>query len=187
MEKKIHKLAVKNGKFNFLDLVILVLIISILSVCVIYYYNLFDINKMLNKDSADTVNNKIEGELTYKVVIDDINLRENDVIDIVNYPDIKNLYTDNVVGKMTAIDYETYYVSEYDQETEQEKSVEKKRATITVLVPAKYVEGEGYFVNNLQILVGNQISVMFRVNNTFKSFKGYCSSFTFSTGGVAND
>ena len=187
MEKKKHKLAVKQGKFNFLDLIIIVLIVGILSACVIYYYNLFDINKTSNKESTDTVNNKIEGELTYKVVIDDINLRENDVIDIVNYPAIKNLYADDIAGTMTAIDYETYYVSEYDQETQQEKSVEKKRATITVLVPAQYVESVGYFVNNLQILVGKQIPVIFRVNNTFKSFKGYCSSLTFSTGGVADD
>lgn len=187
MEKKKHKLTVRKGKFNFIDLAILVLVLLILSACVIYYYNLFDINKTSNKDSVDTVNNEISGELTYKVVIDDINLRENDVIDIVNYPAIKNSYSDDVVGTMTAIDYETYYVLEYDQETEQEKSVEKKRVTITVLVPARYVEGKGYFVNNLQILVGNQIPVTFRVNNTFKSFKGNCSSLTFSIGGAAND
>ncbi|MBO5715527.1 MAG: hypothetical protein J6S23_03935 [Clostridia bacterium] len=187
MENKRHKVAVKKGKFNFIDLVVVVLVLTIAFWCISYYYDLFTISNDTDTEAVAAVSKEIEGKLIYKVVIDDLNLREYELIDIINNPTIKNFYNDKIVGKMIGINYETYYVSEYDETTEKENSVEKKRATITVVVPARYVEGVGYFVNDRQIMVGKSLSVTFKVNSGFRDFNGRCSALTFSMGGIADD
>ena len=194
MENKIHNTTVKKGRVNFIDIFILISVISILVWCV-SYYDLLNENQTPPSQSTSEVVSQINGKLTYTVVVENWIFNNDEQIDTVHYSSIKNVLTDNISGKIIEFVFEEKIDSNILQksETTDDKSEEKGtqgkstqgKATITIEVDAVYIQGDGYFVDGRQILIGNEYPLITKVyltenrDSIYKKCVGYCSSLSF--------
>ena len=157
----------KERKFNFVDFLLIVLILAIIGAAVY----LFTSGAFFKLKGADQ-----EGTMIYTVEIQGVSsdylnqIKENDVV--------VNSVTKNTLGTVTSVDYNTKQtVLEYVEVDGVYEGVlseypDQYTVLVTVTATAKYVAGDGYFVNDCRIAVGEGLSLRFP-NFTAE---GYCIS-----------
>ena len=189
MENKIHNTTVKKGRVNFIDIFILISVIAILVWCV-SYYDLLNENQTPPSQSTSEDVSQINGKLTYTVVVENLEFKDSEQLDTVRYSPVKNVLTDNISGKIIGFVFEEKIDSSILQKSEitDEKSEDKVtqgKATFTIEVDAVYIQGDGYFVDGKQILIGNEYPLITKVyltknmDSVYKKCVGYCSSLSF--------
>lgn len=189
MENKIHNTTVKKGRVNFIDIFILISVIAILVWCV-SYYDLLNENQTPPSQSTSEDVSQMNGKLTYTVVVENLEFKDSEQLDTVRYSPVKNVLTDNISGKIIGFVFEEKIDSSILQKSEitDEKSEDKVtqgKATFTIEVDAVYIQGDGYFVDGRQILIGNEYSLITKVyltenrDSIYKKCVGYCSSLSF--------
>ena len=158
----------KQRKFNFVDFLLIVVILALVAVAVY----LFTSGTILDKLKSDT-----SGTLTYTIEINGVSgeylnkIKENDVV--------VHAVTKSTLGTVATVDYNTKQtVLEYVENEGVYQGVlveypDRYTVHVTVTTNAKYVEGDGYFVNNCRIAVGEGMSLHFP---DFAA-EGYCISF----------
>ena len=152
----------KKFRFNFIDFLIIVLILAIIAAVVYIFVPLSWLNQ--NKGTVD-LQYYVEFQGVDEAFIE--NIEENDVlIDSVSK---------NVIGKVVAVDYNTQHsVLKYDEANgEGVLSVipEKYNLIVTISTAnAVYKDGEGYSVNSCRIAVGEKINARF----PDYAAEGYC-------------
>ena len=169
-KKKNNKSAEKKQRnFNFVDFLLIVIVLAIVAGAVY----LFTSGTILDKFRKDT-----EGTLTYEIEINGVSedylnkIKENDVV--------INAVTKNSLGTVSAVDNNTKQTIlgyEYDEEKNDYRGVpleysDRYTVRVTVTATAKYVKGDGYFINNCRVAVGEHMSLHFP---DFAA-EGYCIS-----------
>lgn len=171
----------KQRKFNFVDFLLILLILAIIGGAVY----LFSPGSFINKAGKST-----EGTLMYTIEIKGVDqeyinkIQENDVV--------VNAVTKSTLGTVSAVDATNKDVvldcievkNEDNQEgageTQEEiqyegtlvPSADQYTVLVTITATADYVNGDGYFVNNCRIAVGEGFSLHFP---NFAA-EGYCIS-----------
>lgn len=146
----------KQRKFNFIDFLLIVLILAIIGGAVY----LFTSGTFFNIKGADK-----EGTMIYTVEIQGVSseylnkIKENDMV--------VNSVTKNTLGTVTSVDYNTKQtVLEYVEKDGAYEGVlseypDQYTVLVTITASAKYVPGDGYFVNDARIAVGEALALRF--------------------------
>ncbi len=158
----------KQRKFNFVDFLLILLILAIIGGAVY----LFLPGSFINKTGKAKT-----GTLVYTVEIKGVDgdylnkIHENDVV--------VDAVTKNTLGTVSAVDYNTKhtaleYVQQQDGTYEGVLSEYPNQYTVlvTITASADYVDQDGYFVNNCRIAVGQGMALHFP---DFAA-EGYCIS-----------
>ncbi len=158
------KRTLKRGKFNFIDF-LLVVVILILVAAIVYVF----IPSSWVKNITAGKNTKIE----YTVEIIGI---DGDYINIISENDIVlDAVTKSNIGTVLATDAEPYREFVYDEVVGEGKLAivpEKHNLVITIVATAQFKDGVGYSINGTRIAVGEKISLRFPEF----SCEGYCIS-----------
>ena len=154
----------KKVRFNFIDLILIILAIALIAALVYIFSPVSWIKNMLLNHER-TIQYTVEFQNVDEAFLDFI--KENDVVG--------DSVTKGTIGTVTAVDYSGKY-SEYKLvEVQQEidgqvvteyvgKMVEypdKYNIIVTITVVADYTENEGYFVDSTRIAVGEKLSLKF--------------------------
>ncbi len=158
----------KQRKFNFVDFLLIVLVLAIIAGAVY----LFSPGSFINK-----LGSAKQGTLSYTVEIQGVDgeylnkIKENDVV--------VDSVSKNTLGTVAAVDYNTKQtVLEYAEQADGSyvgvlsEYPDQYTVLVTVTAPAEYVAGDGYFVNNCRIAVGEGLALRFP---DFAA-EGYCIS-----------
>ena len=151
--------AKKKKGFNFIDFVIILIVLAIIGGTVY----LFSPISFLKKASS-----AIEGTLDYTIEIRNVditfidNIKENDiVIDSV---------TKKQLGTVSTVDHNTKYAELNYQSADREQGKDegfmmeypnRYNIIVTITSSADYIVGEGYTVNNCRIAVGKKLYLRF--------------------------
>ena len=161
----IEKRNKKNGRFNLIDFLLIVMILLIVSSLIYIFLPTSLINNVFSDKEVDFI---------YTIEIKGIdaefleNIKENDVV-------LDSVSKSNI-GTVTAVDYSTQYTElEYNETTQSGVLAvfpDKYTMLVTISANAKYNEGEGYTINGTRIAVGEKI------NARFPNYlcEGYCIS-----------
>ena len=166
----------KNGRFNFIDLTLIVILLLVLGAVIYSFSPVSLIKKWANKDTRN-IQYEVEFSNVDETFIDMIKA-DTIVIDSV---------TKNKIGTVTMVNntkYVDYKVME-EKRTEGEETVteyvmkpiehtNKYNVLVTITVSANFSEGEGYSVNSTRIAVGEKMALKFP---DFKC-EGYCVGVT---------
>ena len=172
MENKKQTQALRRGKINIIDFLIVVFVLLLISAFVFVGSILIK-----NADTGETKNEQTEGYLTYTVVI--YNLSQEDVDKILTLTEadaINNVADATEVGVLVSIpeieDYEEIIKLEDGGEY---VTVIKKSATFDIKVKCSYIEGIGYLVNDCPIRIGSATKVI----TTIGEYDAYCINFSY--------
>lgn len=158
----------KTRKFTFVDFLLIVLVLAIVAGAMY----LLSPGSFVNKLGVSE-----HGTVEYSVEIRDVGseylnkIKENDVV--------VDSVTKNTLGTVTAVDYNTKQtVLKYEQK--QDGSYEgalseypdRYSVIVTITASGEHVDGDGYFVNNCRIAVGESMALRFP---DFAA-EGYCIS-----------
>ncbi len=164
-DDKQSKSGKKTRKFNFIDAV-LIIIILLVGAAVVNVFSPFSWLSNLRSDSTREIQYTVELSGVDGEYIDAI--KENDTV-----VDSVSKYT---LGTVKAVDYNTQYtVLEYDEVNQAGVLAaypNKYNVLVTMTATASYKEGEGYSVNNYRIAVGEKLALRFP---DFTG-EGYCIS-----------
>ena len=143
----------KNFKFNFIDFLLILLVLSIIA-ALVYIFAPF--SWIERRNGTINLQYTIEIQAVDEQFIE--NIQENDII--------IDSVSKNVIGSVVAVDYNTHYsVLKYDEEIREGVLAvipDKYNLIITITTPnAVYNDGEGYSVNGCRIAVGEKISAKF--------------------------
>ena len=166
----------KNGRFNFIDLTLIVILILVLGVLIYSFSPVSLIKKWTNKDVRS-----IQYEVEFKNV-------DETFIDMIQADTaVSNAVTKDAIGTVTMVN-NTKYVDYQPVKTERVEGEEtiteytvvpveypnKYTVLVTITVSASFSEGTGYSVNSTRIAVGEKMALKFP---DFKC-EGYCVSVT---------
>jgi hypothetical protein len=174
MKVKKHKITIEEGKFNIIDFVVIVFAIIVLFATLKYYYGVFwpeesrPHNWFITTTEGVAVEEEYLGDdvyLYYTVVLDNIDLEADEI----QPSNIKNIHKFRY-GSLDSITYETYEIPAKEPE---EKSF-KKRMILKFSASCKYYENIGYFLNNEEIKIGNEMTFEFSINNMIERFTCHC-------------
>ena len=152
----------KRVYFNFIDLVLILLIVALIG-ALVYIFSPVSWIRDLMQDHEKTIQYTVELQNVDEAYLNLI--KENDIVG--------NAVTKDNIGTVTAVDYSNKYTeyvlveSKADSEDDAKysgKLVEyddKYNVIITITVTADYDEGEGYSVNSTRIAVGEKLSLNF--------------------------
>ena len=170
----------KQRKFNFVDFLLILLILAIIGGAVY----LFSPGSFINKVGKST-----EGTLMYTIEIKGVDqeyihkIKENDfVINAVTKSTLGTVSAADATNKdvvLDCIEVKNEDIQEGAEETKETKyegalvqSADQYTILVTITATADYVKGDGYFVNNCRIAVGEGFSLHFP---DFAA-EGYCIS-----------
>lgn len=155
-EKKAKKIKKKNGRFNLIDLFLIIIVLLIVAI-LLYVFAPFSSIERLFSDKNQTIEYTIELTGIDKAFINKIG--ENDaVIDAVSKAQI---------GTVVVADYNyPYSVLQYVQNENNSEGVlvehpDKCNVLITVTATAEYAAEKGYSVNQCRIAVGEKMQLIF--------------------------
>ena len=155
------KSARKNGRFNFIDAILILLILAVVAAIVAYF--LPGISSYFDQGEDYDITYVIEfrgvdSEFVSKILADDV------VYDSTyNYK----------IGTVTAVENDNYNVLTYNEESgvaEYKPHPELKNIIVTVVGKAKYTAADGFLINGQRIAVGKLLHVKFPEF----SGSGYC-------------
>lgn len=170
----------KKGRFNFIDLTLILILLLIVGVLIYSFSPVSLIKKWFN---SDTVNIQYEVEL--------IGVDEN-VVDLIKSDTLVNdattkssLGTVTMVNKTDYVELKPVTSIRYEGEGEDQKEIiensivpveypNKYNLNVIVTVKADYSEGKGYSVGSTRIAVGEKLSLKFP---DYKC-EGYCVGIT---------
>ena len=151
MRSRLEKPISNKGKFNFIDLLIVLFMVLILLAVVLYFNPQEWFDSFREKEPT--------GELTYTVVIKGLDFNEAKSIREGN--SIRNSNNDSDIGSVVETPKVTgYYEWVQVDEKAEPQLVHKANVSVNVRVKCIYVEGVGYFVNGKQILVGMPMEII---------------------------
>ena len=154
-------------KFNLVDLVLVLIVISVISALIAYF--LPEVSGRFSKNG--------EVEITY--VLEFRNVDEKFIANIQNGNSVYDAGQNFNIGTVKSVSTEPYKTLEYDKETGAAVMKEQSghNLTVTVTASAIYAEGEGYSINGMRIAVGTSYDVR------FPNFvgKAYCVQLRIST------
>lgn len=148
----------KSRRFNFVDFLLILLVLAIIAGAVY----LFSPGSFFQKAGASE-----QGTLSYTVEFHGVDgeylnkIKENDIV--------VDSVTKSSLGTVTAVDYNTkqrvleYVKNEVDGTYTGVLSEYPDQYTVlvTITAPAEHVSGDGYFVNNCRIAVGEGMALRF--------------------------
>ncbi len=155
----------KNGRFNFIDFVLIVLAITVIGTLIYVFSPVSLIKNWINKDTR-----MIEYQVEFTNVdvdfIDSIK-EENTVIDAVSKNNLGTVKTCDANTK-----YIEYKVSEDKTSDEDGNEIteyklvpveypDRYNVIVTITAAATFEEGEGFIVNSRRIAVGEKLSLKF--------------------------
>ena len=148
----------KSRRFNFVDLLLILLVLAIIAGAV-YLFSPGSVFKKMGTTEHGTLSYTVEfhgvdGEYLNKI-------KENDVV--------VDSVTKNILGTVAAVDYNTKqtvleYVKNEDDGTYSGVLSEypnQYTVIVTITASAEHVSGDGYFVNNCRIAVGESMALRF--------------------------
>ena len=157
----------KSYKFNFLDILLILLAVGVVFVAI----NIISPMSFIKKLQSDSTHH-IEYTVEFIGVDEDFldAIKENDnVIDAVSK---------NSLGTVIVAEYNTHYSElKYDEENKVGKLVDytdKYNVIVTISAEGNYISGEGYNINACRIAVGEKMSLRF----PDYVGEGYCISFS---------
>ncbi len=153
----------KSGRFNFVDLLIILALLLFIAIVV----NIFLPSSFLNSFKENT-----EREIQYTV---EFSYVDQDFVDKIKEND---LVIDSVskysLGNVITVDYNQNYRELYYDTLQKAGRLltyeDKYNVIVTVTVVARYDEGEGYTVGDRRIAVGEKLSLRF----PDYAAEGYC-------------
>lgn len=151
----------KRVKFNFIDAILIFIIISIVFVLASYF--LPGISNRLAGNEEVTIEYVIEFQCVDNEFV--TNIKPNDVV-----YDASQNYN---IGTVKTVENDNYNTLVYDENTgvaEFKQHFDFKNITVTIMSTAIYVEDEGYVINGQRIAVGKQFNLRFPEF----SGSGYC-------------
>ena len=172
VKKNNKKADKKSRKFNFVDFLLILLVLALIAGAV-YLFTQGSIFKKLGATE--------QGTLTYTVEIQGV---DAEYLNIIKESDVVvDSVTKNTLGTVSAVDYNTKQtVLEYVKNEDEDGNVtytgvlseypNQYTVLVTITAPAEYVSGDGYFVNNCRIAVGEGLALRFP---DFAA-EGYCIS-----------
>jgi len=151
----------KNGRFNFVDAIIILMILVTVAAVVAYFLpgltSFFSHRKEISIEYVIEITG-VEGDFA-------ANIKENDPV----YDTSRNYE----IGRVSSVETVSHKVLSYNEETgvaEYKDHPQLKKILVTVKGDAIYTAGEGYSINGQRIAVGKQFNVRFP---KFKG-SGYC-------------
>lgn len=157
----------KKRKFNFIDLLIVLVILAVVGIIAYVFSPWGHIEKLWSKDTA---------ELTYLVEIKDVDI--NYIEKIREGDSAVNAVTKNSMGKIAeVVSVESAYVYDYalDENGEMRCVVSEKpnkfNVTVKIVAEATYTKNVGYSVNGCRVAIGESFDLRFPLY----SCVGYCT------------
>ena len=157
VKKKSNASEKKERKFNFIDFLLIVLVLAIVAGAIY----LFSPGSFLNQIKTEK-----QGTLSYTVEIKGVDgeylnkIKENDVV--------VDSVTKNTIGTVVAVDYNTKQtVLEYAKQSDGtytgvlSEYPDQYTVLVTITASAEYASGDGYNVNNRRIAVGEAMALRF--------------------------
>ena len=144
----------KRGKFNFVDLLILVLVVLVLF-AVVFVLDPFSMNVFGNAEKTVVLEYTVQFEYVEASLVDNVRLGD-EALNAVNKASL---------GRVNSIRNdilyaEAYYNSETD-EVSMKEYPDRYNLQVTITADAVFEEGKGYHVKGSRIAVGRQYSLMF--------------------------
>lgn len=155
----------KRGRFNFIDVILIVLAILVAG-ALVYVFSPVSLIKNLTNKNTRSIQYEIELTNVDETFIDKIKTNDQ-VLDGVSK---------SALGSVTMVDYNTKYTEYRFDETQRENEAgetvteytvtpieytDKYNVIITVIADADYTEGAGYSINSTRIAVGEKLYLNF--------------------------
>ena len=157
----------KNGRFNFIDAILILLILAVITALVMYF--LPGIRSYFTNEDYENVVYVIEIKSVESEFVSKIQI--NDVV-----YDATRSYKIGTVKNVEVGDCSELVYNEGTGLAEMKQHPELKNITVTVVCDAVYTNGEGYSVNGQRIAVGRKYDLRFPEF----SGSGYCVDMTVS-------
>lgn len=154
-------------KFNFIDFLIVLVVIAIVGILIYLFSPWAQIEKLLSDDSV---------ELTYYVEIKDVDIEYMDSIQ--EKDGVINAVNKNSLGSVVEIaKIEKAYVYDYVDDGQggltcvRTEHPQKYNITLKIVATAEYEEGIGYSIGGTRIAIGEALDMRFPQY----SCRGYCT------------
>lgn len=143
----------KKGRFNIVDLIIIIVAVVLIA-CIVYVFLPSNIIKGLFADKSVEIEYSVEIVGVDKNFVE--NIKENDnVLDGVSKAEI------GTVTVSSGQPYEEFIYNVTDGSAEYVMIENKQNIIVTITAKASYIEGEGYSVNGTRIAVGEKLNMVF--------------------------
>ncbi|MBO7310250.1 MAG: DUF4330 domain-containing protein [Clostridia bacterium] len=148
------KKAKHKGKFNFIDFLLVLIVLAIIAALVYVFLPSSHIKRVTSDKTLD---------MQYTIEI--LGVDEQYISNIVENDTVIDSVTKSNIGTVTAVDYSMQYTElAYDEESSTgvlTPIAGKYNVVVTISATAEYEEGTGYTVNGTRIAVGEKISARF--------------------------
>ena len=146
----------KQGRFNLIDFLIVLIILSLVASIVYLFSPVSLVRRFLAKESQN---------IYYTVEFQGVD--EAFISKITENQTVVHSVSKNAMGTVTAVDYNTKYTElqlAYDEEEAVGVLAEypnRYNVVVTIYSESEYVEGSGYSVNGQRIAVGEKMALRF--------------------------
>ena len=148
------KKAKRKGKFNFIDFLLVLIVLAIIA-ALVYVFLPSSLIKRVTSDKT----------LDMQYTIEILGVDEQYISNIVENDTVIDSVTKSNIGTVTAVDYSMQYTElAYDEGSNTGVLTPisgKYNIVVTISATAEYEEGIGYTVNGTRIAVGEKISARF--------------------------